>query len=86
MTAEMIVVAGVVGLGVGWLAGFVMNGGGYGLIGGILLGVGGSIVGGWIFRTLRFAPSGGWMATVAVAFVGAVILIYAQRTLWHTDA
>lgn len=86
MTAEMIVVAGVVGLAVGWLAGFVMNGGGYGLIGDILLGIGGSIVGGWIFRSLGFAPHGGWMATVAVAFAGAVILIYAQRTLWHTDA
>jgi uncharacterized membrane protein YeaQ/YmgE (transglycosylase-associated protein family) len=86
MTAEMIVVAGVVGLGVGWLAGFVMNGGGYGLMGDILLGVGGSIAGAWIFRILGFAPNGGWMATLPVAFVGAVILIYAQRTLWHTNA
>ena len=86
MSAEMLVVAGVVGLGVGWAAGFVMNGGGYGLIGDILLGVGGGIVGSSIFRTLGVAPDGGWMATVAVAFVGAVILIYAQRTLWHTDA
>lgn len=86
MTAEMIMVAGVVGLGVGWLAGFVMNGGGYGLIGDILLGVGGSIAGGWIVRTVGFAPNGGWMAMVGVAFIGAVILIYVQRTLWHTDA
>lgn len=86
MTAELTVVAVVVGLLVGWLAGVVMKGGGYGLIGDALLGVGGSIMGGWIFRALGFAPTGGWMAMVGVAFVGAVILIYAQRMLWHTHA
>lgn len=86
MNAELIMVAVVVGLLAGWLAGVVMKDGGYGLIGDLLLGVGGSIVGGWTFRTLGFAPNGGWMAMVAVAFVGAVILIYAQRTLWHTHA
>ena len=86
MTAELTVVAVVVGLLVGWLAGVVMKGGGYGLIGDALLGVGGSIMGGWIFRALGFAPNGGWMAMVGVAFVGAVILIYAQRMLWHTHA
>jgi uncharacterized membrane protein YeaQ/YmgE (transglycosylase-associated protein family) len=56
---------------------------GYGLIGDLLLGVGGSMVGGLIFRTLGFAPNGGCMAMVGVAFVGAVILIDAQRMLWH---
>jgi uncharacterized membrane protein YeaQ/YmgE (transglycosylase-associated protein family) len=86
MTGEFLVVAVVVGLLAGWLAGVVMERGGYGLIGDVLLGVGGSIVGGFIFRALGFAPSGGWMAMVAVGFVGAVILIYAQRMLWHKHA
>ena len=86
MAAEFIVVAIVVGLLAGWLAGIVMKGGGYGLIGDVLLGVGGSIVGGWIFRALGFSASGGWMAMVGVAFVGAVTLIYAQRMLWRTHA
>ncbi len=57
-----------------------------GLIGDLLLGVGGSMVAGSIFRTLGFAPNGGWMAMVGVAFVGAFVLIYAQRMLWHTHA
>jgi uncharacterized membrane protein YeaQ/YmgE (transglycosylase-associated protein family) len=86
MTADLIVVAVVVGLLAGWLADVAMKGGGYGLIGDLLLGVGGSIVGGWTFRTVGFAPNGGWMAMVGVAFVGAVILIYAQRMLWRTHA
>ena len=76
----------VVGLLAGWLAGFVMKGGGYGLIGDMVLGLVGSVVGGWIFRALGFSASGGWMAMVGVAFVGAVTLIYAQRMLWRTHA
>jgi uncharacterized membrane protein YeaQ/YmgE (transglycosylase-associated protein family) len=82
----MIAVAVVVGLVAGWLAGFVMKGGGYGLIGDVVLGLAGSIVGGWLFRALGFTPQAGWVAMVGVAFVGAVILIYAQRMLWHTRA
>jgi uncharacterized membrane protein YeaQ/YmgE (transglycosylase-associated protein family) len=86
MTADLIVVAVAVGLLAGWLADVAMKGGGYGLIGDLLLGVGGGMVAGWIFRTFGFAPNGGRMAMVGVAFVGAVILIYAQRMLWHTHA
>jgi len=53
----------VVGLLAGGLAGIVMKGGGYGLIGDLGLGLAGS-------------------ATVVVAFVGAVIVIVAQRKVW----
>jgi uncharacterized membrane protein YeaQ/YmgE (transglycosylase-associated protein family) len=83
MTLEAFVVAIIVGLVAGWLAGMVMKGGGYGLMGDVLLGIGGSIVGSWLFRTLGMASGGGWFAMVAVAFVGAVILISAQRMLWQ---
>jgi uncharacterized membrane protein YeaQ/YmgE (transglycosylase-associated protein family) len=86
MTADLIGVAVVVGLLAGWLADVAMKSGGYGLIGDLLLGVGGGIVGGWVFGTLGVAPNGGWMAMVGVSFIGAVILIYAQRMLWHTPA
>jgi uncharacterized membrane protein YeaQ/YmgE (transglycosylase-associated protein family) len=86
MTLEMIVVAIIVGLAVGALAGFVRKGGDYGLIGDVLLGLGGSFVGGWIFRTLGPASGGGWFTMVAVAFVGAAVIIgahrIAERMLW----
>ena len=75
----------VVGLLAGWLAGFVMKGGGYGLIGDLFLGMVGSVVGGWIFRALGVSAGGGLFPTVFVAFVGAVIVIVAQRKLWHTS-
>jgi uncharacterized membrane protein YeaQ/YmgE (transglycosylase-associated protein family) len=72
----------VVGLLAGWLAGFVMEGGGYGLIGDMVLGLVGSVGGGWIFRALGVSAGGGLVPTVFVAFVGAVIVIVAQRKVW----
>ena len=72
----------VVGLLAGWLAGFVMKGGGYGLIGDLVLGLVGSVVGGGIFRALGVAAGAGTLPTVFVAFVGAVIVIVAQRKIW----
>ena len=86
MTAEFILVATIIGLLAGWLADVIMEGGGYGVIGDIALGVGGSIAGAWIFRALGVAPNDGWMAIVGAAFVGAVVLIYTQRTVWRKTA
>ena len=41
-------------------------------------------MGGWIFRALGVSAGGGLLPTVFVAFVGAVVVIVAQRKLWHT--
>lgn len=74
----------VVGLLAGWLAGFAMKDGGYGLIGDMVLGLVGSVAGGWIVRALGIPVGGGLFPNVLVAFLGAVIVIVAQRKLWHT--
>ena len=63
----------VVGLIAGWLAGQVMKGGGYGILGGLL--------GGWIFGLLGIWPGGGMIGSIIVAFVGAVILVGITRLL-----
>lgn len=81
MTLEMLVMWIVVGLVAGWLAGIVMKGGGYGLIGDIVLGLVGSIVGSWIFRALGVYPRAGMLALILVAFIGAAIVIVAGRAL-----
>jgi len=86
MTVEFLLVAPIIGLLAGWMADVVMEGGGYGVIGDVVLGIGGSIAGVWIFRALGFAPNDGWMAIVGAAFVGAVVLIYTQRTVWYKNA
>jgi uncharacterized membrane protein YeaQ/YmgE (transglycosylase-associated protein family) len=74
----------VVGLIAGWLAGMVMKGGGYGLIGDIIVGVIGGLLGGWIATTflhIGAAVSGINLESIAVAFVGAVILLFVLRLL-----
>ena len=86
MDLGMFVMWVVVGLVAGWLAGFVMKGGGYGLTGDLILGLGGSIVGSWIFRALGVSPGAGLFASVVVAFVGAAIVIVAQRQFWYARA
>ena len=82
MTLELFAMWVLVGLLAGWLAGFVMKGGGYGLIGDIALGLVGSLLGSWIFRTLGVSVGAGLFMAVVVAFVGAVLVIGAQRMIW----
>src|ERR1700730_16029899 len=55
----------------GWLAGFVMERGGYGLKGDIVLGLAGSAVGSWIFWALGASPGAG-RAGLVVGGVGGV--------------
>ncbi len=66
----------------GWLAGFVMERGGYGLKWDIILGLAGSAVGSWIFWALGAFPGAGLAVLAVVAFVGAAIPIVAQRQIW----
>jgi uncharacterized membrane protein YeaQ/YmgE (transglycosylase-associated protein family) len=82
MTLELFVMWVVVGLAAGWLAGYFMKGGGYGLIGDIALGLVGSIVGSLVFRALGVSLGAGLVAAIVVASIGAVILIGAQRMVW----
>jgi uncharacterized membrane protein YeaQ/YmgE (transglycosylase-associated protein family) len=82
MTLQLFVLWILVGALAGWLAGFVMKGGGYGLIGDVALGLVGSLLGSWLFRALGFSPGAGLFMAVLVAFIGAVILIGAQRMIW----
>jgi uncharacterized membrane protein YeaQ/YmgE (transglycosylase-associated protein family) len=71
----------VVGLIAGWLAGLVMKGGGYGVIGDIVIGIVGAFVGGFVFSLITGGGSAGFWGSIAVAFVGAVILIAVVRAL-----
>jgi uncharacterized membrane protein YeaQ/YmgE (transglycosylase-associated protein family) len=68
----------IVGLMAGWLAGMVMKGGGYGVLGDIFVGMIGALVGGFLATTLFGAPSPGDginLTSIFVAFIGAIITI-----------
>lgn len=74
----------VVGLIAGFLAGQVMRGGGYGLIGDLIIGVLGGLLGGWIafyFFHVGDTMSGINLVSILVAFVGAILLILILRMI-----
>ncbi len=74
----------IIGLIAGWLAGLVMKGSGYGVIGDIILGVIGAIIGGFLAGALFNIPnpiSGPNLTTLIVAFLGAVVLVAIVRAL-----
>jgi uncharacterized membrane protein YeaQ/YmgE (transglycosylase-associated protein family) len=74
----------IVGLIAGFLAGQVMRGGGYGVIGDIIVGVLGGLLGGWIayyFFDVGDTMTGINMVSILVAFMGAILLILVLRMI-----
>jgi len=70
----------VLGLIAGWLAGMVMKGGGYGILGDIVVGIVGALIGGFIASALGLgAVTGLNIGSIVIAFIGAVILIWLLR-------
>ncbi|MEJ2498763.1 MAG: GlsB/YeaQ/YmgE family stress response membrane protein [Sulfurovaceae bacterium] len=67
-----------IGAVAGWLAGQIMKGGGFGLLGNIIIGIVGSFVGGFLFG--RFI-SGGLIGTIVTATLGAVVLLAVVKIL-----
>jgi uncharacterized membrane protein YeaQ/YmgE (transglycosylase-associated protein family) len=72
----------LVGLIAGWLAGKIMKGSGYGLVGDLVIGMLGAIVGGWVFGLLGIA-AWGFVGRIIVAVAGALILLYVIRLVKH---
>ncbi len=68
----------LIGLAAGWLAGQIMKGGGFGLVGDLIVGVIGALVGGFLFALLGL-QAGGLLGSLVMATVGAVVLIWLLR-------
>ena len=75
MELDQVVVFLVIGGVAGWLAGLILKGGGFGLIGNIVVGVLGAFLGGWLFGVLGVSIGGEWLGPIITATVGAVILL-----------
>jgi uncharacterized membrane protein YeaQ/YmgE (transglycosylase-associated protein family) len=69
----------LVGLIAGWLAGVVMKGGGFGLIGDMVVGIVGALIGGFLFGKMGVSMGGGMLGSIIIATVGAIILIFILR-------
>lgn len=71
----------IVGLVAGWLAGVLVKGGGFGVVGDIVVGVIGAFLGGWLFSTFGASAGGGLVGSILVATIGAVVLLVVVRVL-----
>ncbi len=63
-----------IGAVAGWLAGLIMKGRGFGLLGNIIVGIVGAVMGGFVFSFLGI-KAGGLIGIILTATVGAVILL-----------
>jgi uncharacterized membrane protein YeaQ/YmgE (transglycosylase-associated protein family) len=71
----------LVGLIAGWLAGQIVKGGGYGMIGDMVVGIVGALIGGYVFRSLGLSQGYGLLGSIVVATIGAIILIVLLRII-----
>jgi uncharacterized membrane protein YeaQ/YmgE (transglycosylase-associated protein family) len=75
MTIEAVIIWLIVGGVAGWLAGLLMKGGGFGLIGNIVLGIVGAFVAGLLLPAIGIVIGGGIIAAIVNAFIGACVVL-----------
>jgi uncharacterized membrane protein YeaQ/YmgE (transglycosylase-associated protein family) len=82
LEAQSLIVILLIGLIAGWLAGKIMGGGGFGIIGDIVVGVIGAFIGGWLWSVLKLPAIGPWWLTAIVSsVVGACVLLFILRLI-----
>ena len=74
MTVEMLVWFLLIGLIAGWLAGLIVKGHGFGVLGNIIVGILGAVVGGWLFQVIGLSAYSA-AGSILMAMVGAVVLL-----------
>jgi uncharacterized membrane protein YeaQ/YmgE (transglycosylase-associated protein family) len=81
MDVQSLVIWLIVGAIAGWLAGMVVKGGGFGLIGDIIVGIVGGLIAGWLLPELGIVIGSGIIGAIIDAFIGAVILLVIIRLI-----
>jgi len=79
MSSESLLIILLVGLVAGWLAGQIIQGTGFGLIGDLIIGVAGAFIGGWLLPQLGVHLGSGIVSAIIDATVGALILLLVMR-------
>jgi uncharacterized membrane protein YeaQ/YmgE (transglycosylase-associated protein family) len=79
MNAHGIIVWLIIGALAGWLAGTLLKGGGFGLVGDIVVGIVGAFIGGWLSSLLGISIGSGLIASFITATIGAAILLFILR-------
>jgi uncharacterized membrane protein YeaQ/YmgE (transglycosylase-associated protein family) len=81
MGIESLLIFLIIGAIAGWLAGLIVSGFGFGLLGNIIVGIIGAFIAGWLFPRLGFTIGGGILAAIINATIGAVILLVLVKVL-----
>jgi uncharacterized membrane protein YeaQ/YmgE (transglycosylase-associated protein family) len=79
ISGESLIVILFVGLVAGWLAGKVVRGAGYGLIGDIVIGIAGAFIASWLFPRLGIHIGGGLISEIIYSAIGAILLLLVVR-------
>jgi len=81
LSNESLLVIVLGGLIAGWLAGQVLRGSGFGLIGDLIVGLLGALIGDWLLPRLNIHLGVGIVALIINALVGAIVLLLILRLL-----
>lgn len=65
----------LIGAAAGWLAGLLMRGGGFGLLGNIVVGIVGAVIGGFLFGLVGVSAGGGLIGSLVTSVIGAAVLL-----------
>jgi uncharacterized membrane protein YeaQ/YmgE (transglycosylase-associated protein family) len=76
MPIESLLILIIVGAVAGWLAGVIVKGFGFGLVGNIVVGIIGALIATWLFPRLGISIGGGIISAIISATLGAVILLF----------
>jgi uncharacterized membrane protein YeaQ/YmgE (transglycosylase-associated protein family) len=81
MTLESLLIFLLIGAIAGWLAGLIVKGFGFGLVGNIVVGIVGALIAGLLLPAIGFGPGVGILAAIVHATLGAVLLLILIRVL-----
>jgi uncharacterized membrane protein YeaQ/YmgE (transglycosylase-associated protein family) len=81
LSNESLLIIVLVGVVAGWLAGQVMQGTGFGLVGDLIVGLLGAFIGDWLLPQLNIHLGVGIVALIINAFIGAIVLLLILRLI-----
>lgn len=81
MSTESLLVILLIGAIAGWLAGKIVQGTGFGLVGDIVVGIIGAFIANWLFPRLGLHLGSGFVPEIVAATVGAVLLLAVVRLI-----
>ena len=81
MSSESLIVILFVGLVAGWLAGKIVRGTGFGIIGDIIVGILGAFISSWLFPRLGIHLGAGLVSDIIYSAIGAILLLLIVRLI-----